>query len=81
MADQSLVYSDNPGALPATYRIPPGGQVTLESVAAFFDGSGAAGTFLPCLAVYSQDDKLIGRWFPSQQMAAGDTGEVSYGPF
>jgi len=78
---QELIYSDNPGGLPASYRIPPGGELTLESVSATFDGTGAAGTFLPCLALYSQDDKLIGRWFPSTQMAPGDSGEVSYGPF
>lgn len=81
MSEQELIYSDLPGGLPATYRIPPGAAVTLESVSAFFDGAGAAGSFLPCLAVYSQDDKLIGRWFPSLTMAAGDSGEVSYGPF
>lgn len=81
MGSQELSYQDLPGGLPASYRIPPGGTVTLESVSAFFDGAGAAGTFLPCLAVYSQDDKLIGRWFPSTQMAPGDSGEVSFGPF
>jgi hypothetical protein len=76
-----LIYNDLPGALPASYTVPPGGSVQLESIAATFDGAGAAGPFLACVAAYSQDGKLVGRWFPSTQFAAGDSGEVSYGPF
>lgn len=77
----SLIYNDRPGAIPATYRFPPGLTARLSSVSARFDGTGASGTFLACLSLYSQDGKLIGRWFPSQTFVAGDTGEVSYGPF
>lgn len=76
-----LIYSDLPGGLPATYVLPPGFDVRLDSVAATFDGSGAAAAFLACLAVYSQDNKLVGRWFPSQVFGAGDSGEVTFSPF
>lgn len=81
MAGEALVYNDNPGSLPASFVIPPGVEITPESVSAVIDGSGAAGSFLACLAAYSQDGKLVGRWFPSQVLAAGDTAEVSWGPF
>lgn len=53
----------------------------LVSVSAQYDGAGASGTFLPCLSILSQDSKLIGRYFPSQSLAVGDSGEVTYGPF
>lgn len=77
----ALVYSDAPGSVPATYTLPPGFDVLLHSVSAQFNGSGAGGTFYPCLSVYSQDDKLIGRFFPAQALAAGDSAEVTFAPF
>lgn len=75
-----LIYNDDPGAVPANYRFPPGLDARLYSVSAMFDGSGAGGAFLPCLSVYSQDDKLVGRFFP-EEVAAGDSAEVTFAPF
>lgn len=77
----ALIYSDLPGALPADYRIAPSESVRLSSVSARFDGAGALDAFRPCLSVLSQDGKLIGRFFPSQVMSPGDSGEVTFGPF
>lgn len=76
-----LSYVDSPGTVPASYVLAASQSFDLESVSATFDGTSASGTFLACLSAYSQDGKLIGRWFPSQQFASGDSGEVSYGPF
>lgn len=76
-----LIYSDSPGSLPADYVIPPGLELVISSVFARFDGSGASGQFLACLSVLSSDGKLIGRFFPSQRLSAGDTGAVTYAPF
>lgn len=77
----SLIYNDSPGAIPATYKFPPALDARLSSVSAVFDGSGAGGAFLACLSVYSQDGKLIGRFFPGSSVAAGDTAEVTFAPF
>lgn len=77
----ALVYSDSPGELPARYRLPPGFDISLHSVSAMFDGSGASDDFYPCLSVYSQDNKLIGRFFPAQVLATGDRAEVTFAPF
>lgn len=77
----SLIYNDRPGAIPATYRFPPGLDARLSSVSAVFDGTGAGGDFLACLSVFSQDDKLIGRFFPGSAVAAGDVAEVTFAPF
>lgn len=81
MARPALVYSDRPGSIPASYQLPAGFDMQLESVSATFNGAGASGTFYACLAVYSQDGKLIGRYFPAQTFAAGDSGEVTWSPF
>lgn len=77
----ALIFSDSPGALPAAYQLPPGFDIRLDSIAAMFDGSGASEDFYPCLAIYSQDNKLIGRFFPAQALASGDTAEVTFAPF
>lgn len=77
----ALIYADSPGPLPATYDLPPGFDVQVNSVTAVFNGAGASGTFKACLDLVSQDDKLVARYFPSTLFAVGDTGEVTYGPF
>lgn len=76
-----LIFSDNPGGLPATYVIPPGLELVIESIVARFNGAAAAGAFLPCLGVYSQDDKLVGRFHPGQALQIADTAVVTYAPF
>lgn len=77
----TLVYADNPGSIPATYSLPADSGVRLESVSALFNGSGASGDFYPCLSVYSQDNKLIGRYFPGTALSAGDVAEVTFATF
>lgn len=76
-----LIYSDNPGAVPATYPVPPSMDLVLQSVVVKWDGSSAAGAFLPVLAVRSQDGQLVGRFHPGSQVEAGDTATVTYAPF
>lgn len=80
-ASPALIFEDLPGALPAAYTLPPGFNIRLDSIAAMFDGSGAGEDFYPCLAIYSQNGKLIGRFFSAQALAAGDTAEVTFAPF
>ena len=65
----------------ATYTVP--GADTIEPLAASvsYDGTGAAGAFMPCLSIYSQDGHLISRTFPSASVAMGSSSEVSFIPF
>lgn len=77
----ALIYADNPGAIPATYSLPPGFDVQVNSVSATFNGAAAVSAFKACLAIYSQDDKLVGRFFPGTLFAVGDSGEVTFAPF
>jgi hypothetical protein len=82
MAEQpALVFQGSPGNAPQTYQLPPGFSMDLTSVSATFDGAAASAAFLPCLSIYSQDDKLIGRFFPPGGMRAGDSGEVTFATF
>ena len=76
-----LVYTDDPGSLPATYTLPPNLEIELASVVARINGASAAAEFIPVLEILSQDDKLIARVRPEQVFAAGDTGVVTYAPF
>lgn len=75
------IFAQRPGTTPAVYVVPASLDLVLESVSAEWDGAAAAGEFLPCLAVYTQDDRLLGRFHPGASLAAGDTGEVTYAPF
>lgn len=76
-----LIFTDNPGALPASYSVPPSLDLVIQSIVARFNGAAAAGAFLPCLAVYSQDGHLMGRFHPNTELAVGDTAVVTYAPF
>lgn len=76
-----LIYTDNPGSLPAVYTLPPGLSLELSSVVARINGAAASAIFVPVLEILSQDDKLMARVRPDQQFAVGDTGVVTYAPF
>jgi len=81
MTSPSLAYTDLPGELPVSYSLAAGQDVRLTSISAQYDGAGASGSFYPCASIYSQDGRLIGRYFPGQVLAAGDSAEVTFGPF
>lgn len=76
----SLSFKSVGGSVPSTVTLAPGQDIELSSVSCVWNGAGASGTFLACLSVYSQSGVLIGRWFPSQRFAPGDSGEVTYSP-
>lgn len=78
MAGPATIYNDNPGGLPATYVAPGGSDYNVEGSSVKVNGTGAAAAFLACLSVYTQDDKLIGRFFPAQPISPGDTCTVTF---
>lgn len=69
------------GNTPIKYLFTQLDQVELTAATAQFDGTSAAAAFWPALAVYASDGTLIGRFIPPSSIAAGDQGEVTYGPF
>ena len=76
-----LIFTDNPGAVPAEYAVAPSLNLVIQSIVARWNGASAAGAFLPCLSVYSQDGHLVGRFHPNAELAVGDTAVVTYAPF
>lgn len=76
-----LTFDDGGGACPHRVPLAPAQNIRPYSITARWDGSGAGGAFLPCLAIYSQDGKLLSRTRPEQEFAAGDSGVVTYAPF
>lgn len=77
----ALIALQTAGNVPANVTLPDGTDIDLRCASATFDGTSASGTFLPCLTVVAASGQVIGRFFPSQPMVTGDSGEVTYGPF
>lgn len=69
------------GAAPLTYRLSDLQQFSPQSISASFDGSGAAGSFLPCVSFLAPDGTLIARCVTDAAVTAGDSAEVTWAPF
>lgn len=77
-----FLWSDE-GSFPApkTYEVPASGEVQPYTATATFDGSAAAGSFLPTISLYSAQGNLLGRVNPQGViMNIGDVAEVSFIP-
>ena len=61
------------------YEVPGSVLVTPVSASVSFDGTGAAGAFIPCLTFKTQTGAIIARC-PAPEVAQGDTAEVSWFP-
>lgn len=81
MVTPALINSETLGNAPGSITLPDGTDIDLRCVNATFDGTGAGGSFLACLSIFAASGQLIGRFFPSQTFAIGDSGEVTYAPF
>ena len=82
MAERHLLtYDDAGGATPYTITLTPDQDIRLFSVRCKVNGSGAASSFYPTLALVSPDGKIVSRTRPETSFAAGDTGEVTFAPF
>lgn len=69
------------GSAPLTYPLTELGTVDLQSVFASFDGAGASGSWLAALTIRAQDGSILVRVFPSETLGAGDSADVTFGPF
>jgi hypothetical protein len=76
------IFSAGPLPAPVVFTVAPLQVVQPASVFATFDGSGAGGSFLPCLTVRSKNGDILSRTFPQGvTLAPGDIADISYGPF
>ena len=80
MADAQIVSSAVTAA-PSVYELTGSAEFTLKAVNAHFDGSGAAGSWLPCVEIVSDSNHIIARACDQAVMVtAGDDAEVSWFP-
>jgi hypothetical protein len=68
------------GATPAQIELSTANDVAVHMAVATFNGSAAARSFLPCLALYSPSGTLISRTFPRGVVAVGDLADVTFAP-
>lgn len=76
-----VITRPGPNAVPYTYELGAVEIMTPRAIFARFDGTGASGTFLPCVSFYEPSGNLVSRAFPSQSLAAGASANVSYFPW
>lgn len=74
----ALSYAQAVQVVPFAVTLAPAEEMALQSVTAVWNASGASGSFLACLSIYSQSGQLLSRTFPVQVLSPGDSGEVTY---
>jgi hypothetical protein len=77
----TAILGPRDGALPLALTTAPGQELTPRTAFASFDGTAAATPFLASLAFYAPDGTLLSRTFPTTQVPAGGTADVSFAPF
>lgn len=80
MADAQILATQV-SAAPLVYTIPGGQEIILKALFASFDGTGAAGAFLPCVRILSDAGKVVGEYVTDSTVAAGSSADVSFAPF
>ena len=75
------IYSDNPGALPATFILPPGLDLEVSSIRARVNGAAAAATFIVVCETLTSDGRIMAQSRIDQEFAVGDTVAATWAPF
>lgn len=78
MADVQI-YVAGTAAAPLSYEIPNAQELIPLAINAVFDGSGAAGDYMPTLEVVSDAGIVVAR-VPAARVIAGSSGEVTWAP-
>lgn len=76
-----IIEPQNTGAAPLAYQLAPGQTLEVLAVAAEFDGTNAAGNFVPAVGFYAADGRRLARCPAPTTVTAGDSSEVSFFPF
>jgi hypothetical protein len=80
MADVQILASQSAtGHL--DFVVPGSQELILKAIKASYDGSGAAGSFIPAVQVISPAGEDAGTYTAVSELAAGDSADVSFGPF
>lgn len=80
MADTQILASGS-ASVPESYTVPAGQEIVLKTVSGQFDGTGAAGAWVPTLEI--DNGSAAGPWiYPlNTSIASGGTADVTWGPF
>ena len=78
MADVQILAAGSE-ATPYAYTVPNSQEIVPKAVSAVFDGTGAAGAFLPLLEIVS-DAGIVVAQSPASSVQSGGTAEVSWFP-
>ncbi|PYO44589.1 MAG: hypothetical protein DMD33_02625 [Gemmatimonadetes bacterium] len=80
MADTQIL-AQQVQATPGDYTPPAGQVITIGAVFAHYDGTGAAGSYVPTLDIISDAGKTILSVVQDSTVAAGTSVEASWAPF
>jgi hypothetical protein len=69
------------GPAPLSYIVPGAQEIVLKSLFASFDGTGAGGSFLPCVRIVAPGGGVVAEYITDSAVAAGSSAEVSFAPF
>jgi hypothetical protein len=69
------------GAAPQSYTVPNATEIIPLCIRAVFNGTGAAGAFLPTVEIVSDGGVVIGTFPTDTAVAAGGSAEVTFAPF
>lgn len=76
-----IIEPQNTGDAPLSYQLAAGQTLEVLAVAAEFDGTNAAGSFVPAVGFYAADGRRLARCPAPTTVTAGDSSEVSFFPF
>lgn len=76
-----IIEPQNTGDAPLSYQLAAGQTLEVLAVAAEFDGTNAAGSFVPAVGFYAADGRRLARCPAPTTVAAGASSEVSFFPF
>lgn len=78
--DDHQVFVVGTEAAPASWTVPGNGQIQPKAIFATFDGTGAAGSFLPAIKIVSDGGETVGIYPVDTAVAAGASADVSWFP-
>jgi hypothetical protein len=80
MADVQILAQGTQAA-PLDYPVPPTSEILLRAAGATFDGTGAAGAFLPAIVITPPSGVPLPPFVTDTAVAAGSSAEVAFAPF
>jgi hypothetical protein len=75
-----LILAAGQASVPASYTVPNAQEIAPLLVSASFDGSGAAGSFVPCLQIVSDGGVVVATIPVEDALAVGDSAFVTWSP-